>query len=204
MDVDDLALFPLNTVLFPGGQLGLRIFEARYLDLVRECSHKGRGFGVNLILEGEEVGTPALPAAIGCEARISDFSATPEGLLMLSVQGARRFRVCASRVRDNGLIVAQVQWLDDSGAQSLRPEHQLLSLLLRRIVDRAGPPHDQADKSRFDDADWVGWRLAEWLPLSGPQRQSLLQQSDPHQRLQELVELIPQVQELYERQGQDP
>ena len=204
MDVEGLALFPLNTVLFPGGQLALRIFEARYLDLVRECSRKGRGFGVNLILEGEEVGTPALPAAVGCEARICDFSTTPEGLLMLSVQGARRFRVSGSRVRDNGLIVAQVQWLEEAAAQTVRPEHQLLSVLLRRIVDRAGPPHVSIDKERFDDADWVGWRLAEWLPLSARQRQSLLQQSDPHQRLQELVELIPQVQELHERQGQDP
>lgn len=195
MEVEDLALFPLNTVLFPGGQLALRIFEARYLDLVRECSHKGLGFGINLILEGEEVGAPALPAAVGCEARIADFSASPEGLLMLSVQGRRRFRVLRSRVRDNGLIVAEVNWLDSLDGRTVQPEHQLLSLLLRRIVERAGPPHDQVDKACFDDAEWVGWRLAEWLPLSSPQRQSLLQESDPHQRLQQLVELIPDYQE---------
>ena len=195
MEVEDLALFPLNTVLFPGGQLALRIFEARYLDLVRECSHRGLGFGINLILEGEEVGAPALPAAVGCEARIADFSTSPEGLLMLSVQGQRRFRVLRSRVRDNGLIVAEVNWLDSPDARTVQPEHQLLSLLLRRIVERAGPPHDQVDKACFDDAEWVGWRLAEWLPLSSPQRQSLLQESDPHRRLQQLVELIPDYQE---------
>jgi len=194
MDAVELPLFPLDTVLFPGGQLSLRVFETRYLDLVRECGRSGRGFGICLILAGEEVGAPALPAAIGCEALISDFSTTPEGLLLLSVQGERRFRVERSRVRDNGLLVAEVTWLDAPAAQAVQPEHQLLSLLLRRIVERAGPPHDQVDKACFDDADWLGWRLAEWLPVSSAERQSLLQESDPQARLQRLVELIPEHQ----------
>lgn len=204
MDVEELALFPLNTVLFPGGRLGLRIFEARYLDLVRECSRKGLGFGVNLILEGNEVGEPAIPAAIGCEARISDFSTTPEGLLMLSVQGERRFHVARTRVRDNGLIVARVDWITPAPVQSLRVEHQLLSVLLRRVIERAGPPHDQVDEPCFDDAEWVAWRLAEWLPLTSRQRQALLQESDPHQRLQDLLELIPHYQDSQETQEPDP
>ena len=189
-----MPLFPLNTVLFPGGQLSLRIFEARYLDLVSECGHNGQGFGVCLILEGDEVGAPAVPAAIGCEARIADFSTGADGLLVLSVQGERRFHVDRSRVRDNGLIVANVSWYETSTQQAVRPEHQLLALLLRRIVERAGPPHDQVDKGFFDDADWVSWRLAEWLPMTGPDRQYLLQESDPHARLQKLVELIPEYQ----------
>ena len=191
MATDELALFPLNTVLFPGGELTLRIFEARYLDLVRDCSRSGAGFGVCLILAGEEVGKPALPAPIGCEARIVDFSTSPEGLLVLSVQGARRFRIEHSQVRANGLVVAQVAWFDPPAVQSVRPEHQLLAVLLRQILERAGPPHDVVDEQRFDDADWLGWRLAEWLPLSWAERQSLLQECDPHARLQRLVELIP-------------
>ena len=191
----DLPLFPLNTVLFPGGELSLRIFEARYLDLVSECSRNGRGFGVCLILDGQEVGAPALPAAIGCEARIVDFSSTANGLLVLSLRGARRFRVERSRVRDNGLIVGEVAWLEPAAAR-IRPEHELLALLLRRISERAGPPHDQFDKALLEDADWVGWRLAEWLPLSGPLRQQLLQESDAHARLQRLVELIPERQNI--------
>ena len=189
-----MPLFPLNTVLFPGGQLSLRIFEARYLDLVRDCGHSGEGFGVCLILEGDEVGAPAVPAAIGCEARITDFSTGPDGLLLLSVQGDRRFHVERSRVRDNGLIVAEVSWYEARDRQAVQPEHQLLTLLLRRIVERAGPPHDQIEKACFDDADWVSWRLAEWLPLTGLDRQVLLQESDSHARLQKLVELIPEYQ----------
>jgi Lon protease-like protein len=189
-----LPLFPLNAVLFPGGQLSLRIFETRYLDLVRECGRDGSGFGVCLILDGNEVGAPALPAAIGCEARIVDFATGSDGLLQLSVQGGRRFRVEQSRVRDNGLIRGEISWLPMPEPKPLPAEHQLLALLLRRIVERAGPPHDQVDKACFDDADWVGWRLAEWLPLSWPERQALLQESDSTVRLQRLVELIPEHQ----------
>ncbi|MEO7251911.1 MAG: LON peptidase substrate-binding domain-containing protein [Arenimonas sp.] len=191
MDAAELALFPLNTVLFPGGELTLRIFEARYLDLVRDCSRSGNGFGVCLILAGEEVGKPALPATVGCEARIVDFSTSPEGLLVLSVQGARRFRIEHTQVRANGLVVADVSWFDPPAMQSVRAEHQLLAVLLRQILERAGPPHDRIDELHFDDSDWLGWRLAEWLPLSWAERQSLLQESDPHARLQHIVELIP-------------
>lgn len=194
MDAQSLPLFPLKTVLFPGGLLSLRVFEARYLDLVRECGRNGQGFGVCLILEGAEVGQPALPAAVGCEARIIDFSTGPDGLLALSVQGQRRFRARGTRVRDNGLVLADVDWFEIPAQREVPPEHQLLALLLRRIIERAGAPFDQVDKSRFEDADWVSWRLAEWLPMSWPERQSLLAESDPLERLQRLVEIIPDVQ----------
>lgn len=194
MDAQSLPLFPLDTVLFPGGLLTLRVFEARYLDLVRECSRDGQGFGICLILEGSEVGQPALPAAVGCEARITDFSTGSDGLLVLSVRGERRFHAHRTRVRDNGLVLAEVDWYETPAQQFVQPEHQLLALLLRRIVDRAGAPFDQVEKPLFDDADWVSWRLAEWLPMSRPMRQSLLVESDPHARLQRLVEIIPDVQ----------
>lgn len=194
MVTEELPLFPLNTVLFPGGQLSLRVFEARYLDLVRDCSHQGRGFGVCLILEGAEVGDPALPAAIGCEARIADFSTSADGLLVLTVEGARRFHVERSRVRSNGLVLGEVTWLHAPEPRAPKPEHQLLALLLRRVLERAGPPHDRVDERCFEDAGWVGWRLAEWLPLDCNERQALLQEHDVDRRLQRLVQLIPRFQ----------
>ena len=195
MATQNLPLFPLGTVLFPGGLLDLRVFEPRYLDMVRECGRGGHGFGVCLILLGEEVGAPATPAAVGCEARIEDFSASADGLLQLAVRGARRCHVERSRVRDNGLVVGEVSWLPDTPAQALRPEHELLAVLLRRLVERAGAANRlQANEADFRDADWVGWRLAEWLPLHGDERQQLLQQDDAAQRLQQLVEWIPRFQ----------
>ena len=186
-----LPLFPLHGVLVPGAALDLRIFERRYLDMVGECGRNGSGFGICLILEGNEAGTPATPVAFGTEAVIEDFGNTPEGLLSLRVRGHRRFHVLRTRVRDTGLIVADIEWRDDVAPSSrLRPEHALLAELLRRILLQVDAGHVDPDPALFDDAAWTGWRLAELLPLSMPQRQALLQLDDPHARLQYLLDGI--------------
>lgn len=191
-----LPLFPLRTVLVPGAALDLRIFERRYLDMVRDCGRQGSGFGVCLIVEGDEVGAPASPAAYGTEAVIEDFGTTPDGLLSLRVRGRRRFHAAATRVRDNGLLVADVDWREDvAGAMRLRPEHALLAELLRRILVQVADAgleggSGDPDPALFEDAPWVGWRLAELLPLSLSQRQRLLQLDDPHERLQRLLDGI--------------
>jgi Lon protease-like protein len=189
MPAQQLPLFPLHTVLLPGAALGLRVFEPRYLDLVRECGRSGGGFGVCLILEGEEAGAPAMPAAFGTEALIEDFG-TDDGLLTLRVRGARRFHVDRTRVRDNGLVVADVRWCDDADVEELRPQHGLLAMVLERILAQVGGEHAGAPASRLDDAAWIGWRLAELLPLSDQQRQSLLQDDDPHARLDQLLGMM--------------
>src|SRR3546814_3515166 len=125
MSAESLPLFPLHTVLLPGAALGLRVFEPRYLDLVRECGRSGGGFGSCLILNGEVSGAPATPAASGTEALIEDFGTGDDGLLTLQVRGARRFHVQNTRVRDNGLMVADVAWCDDTDVDELRPQHGL-------------------------------------------------------------------------------
>jgi Lon protease-like protein len=187
-----LGLFPLPAVLLPGAALGLRVFEPRYLDLVRECGRQGSGFGVCLLLPGEggEDGTAAAPAAYGTEARIEDFG-NDDGLLTLRVRGRRRFRVLRTRIRGNGLVVGEIQWRDPDPDDELRPEHALLGLLLQRILDQAGGEHAGATPAQLDDAAWVGWRLAELLPVTDLQRQQLLQEDDPHARLQQLLALMP-------------
>lgn len=190
----ELPLFPLGTVLLPGGSLALRIFEPRYLDLVRRCGRSGEGFGVCLILEGGEAGAPALPASVGTEAVIVDFAMTEDGLLGITVEGRRRFRVGRAQARHDGLLVGEIDWLDEPAPASVRDEHALLSVLLARILDKAGIEHEGAGKGRLADAGWVGWRLAEWLPLSPRERQQLLQLDDPHARLQSLLERLPDFQ----------
>ena len=187
MPADTLPLFPLHTVLVPGAALDLRVFEPRYLDLVRECGRAGRGFGVCLILDGREAGAPATPAAFGTEALIEDFGTTGDGLLSLRVRGRRRFHVLRTRVRDNGLLLGDVEWCAPDPDDEVRAEHGLLPVLLQRILEQVD---GDAASARLDDAAWVGWRLAEWLPISDGQRQSLLQQPDPHQRLQALLGLL--------------
>jgi Lon protease-like protein len=187
-----LGLFPLPTVLLPGAALDLRVFEPRYLDLVRDCGREGSGFGICLLLaDAGGEGSAAAPAAWGTEARIEDFGSGDDGLLTLRVRGCRRFRVQRTRVRSNGLVIGEIQWRELDADDELRPEHALLGLLLERILDQAGGEHAGAAPARFDDAAWVGWRLAELLPLGDQQRQQLLQEDDPHARLQLLLAWIP-------------
>ena len=193
MSKPELPLFPLNTVLFPGGVLPLRIFEPRYLDMVKECMRNNHGFGVCMILQGEEVGHHTASAALGCEARIIDFDQTPDGLLAITAQGGRRFHVEQVKVRGNGLVIGEVSWLPDLAEVPVAPQYHVLSQILQRIMDKAEISFDKPD---LENADWVGWRLAEWLPLSNIERQELLQESDAHLRLQSLLDKIPNFQSI--------
>ncbi len=194
MNQDDIPLFPLNTVLFPGGQLSLRIFEPRYLDMVRECSRNDCGFGVCLILAGRGAGEPATPAAVGTLARIEDFYSLPDGLLGIRARGSRRFRAATTRVRDNGLVHGLVRWWPDEPEITMPPEYGLLAVILERLLEQVGGEHARADRQRFDDASWVGFRLAELLPVEVAERQHWLQLTDPLQRLDGLMRCIPRFQ----------
>jgi Lon protease-like protein len=190
----DLPLFPLSAVLFPGGPLTLRIFEQRYLDLVRDCARRSSGFGVCLILQGREAGEPSLPAAVGTLARITDFYTLPDGLLGISAEGGERFQVATTRVRDNGLVHGEVRFWPDEPTVAVPPEHGLLATILERLIEKAGGPFANAERSCYDDASWVGFRLAEMLPLAQPERQELLQITDPLQRLARLMHYVPRFQ----------
>ncbi|WP_411833960.1 LON peptidase substrate-binding domain-containing protein [Pseudoxanthomonas mexicana] len=187
MTPEPLPLFPLHTVLLPGAALGLRVFERRYLDLVRDCGRSGRGFGVCLILEGGETGAPATPAAFGTEAIIEDFDTGADGLLMLKLRGMRRFHVQRTRVRDNGLVIGDVEWLPADPGDELRPEHGLLATLLQTLLEQIGNATLAVTPAQMDQAAWVGWRLAELLPLTSDQRLGVLQLDDPHARLDRLL-----------------
>ncbi|ACD60871.1 ATP-dependent protease La (LON) domain subfamily [Xanthomonas oryzae pv. oryzae PXO99A] len=182
-----LPLFPLHNVLLPGAAMGLRVFERRYLDLVRESGRNGTSFGVCLILDGTEVGAPAMPAAFGTEVRIEDFDVGADGVLVLRLRGTRRFHVQRSRIRDNGLVVGEVNWCEPDSDDELRPEHSLLATVLERMLEQVGGQFASVGPGLLDQAAWVGWRLAELLPLTEQQRLSLLQQDDPHQRLNQLL-----------------
>lgn len=190
MAYESLPLFPLHKVLLPGAAMDLRIFERRYLDLVRDCGRSASGFGVCLILEGDEAGAPAIPAAYGVEARIENFDLGEDGLLSLRVRGHRRFHVVRTRVRDNGLVMADVEWrcADEDG--EIRPEHALLGTLLQAMMEKVGTDLAKLPPRVFEHAGWVGWRLAQVLPITPEQRVSLLQEDDVHARLQRLLEWI--------------
>ncbi len=191
MAAHDLPLFPLRSVLFPGGDLRLRVFEPRYLDLVRQCSRDGTPFGVALILEGLEAGGPALPAAVGTTARIVDFYTLPDGLLGLRCVGESRFRVRQTRMRDTGLIIGEVESIHDFEPEPVAPQHGLLAQLLERLLDHFGGPHGDAGKAQLDDAHWVGFRLAEMLPFENEDRQALLELDSAEERLDRILTALP-------------
>jgi Lon protease-like protein len=190
----ELPLFPLRTVLFPGGTLHLRIFEPRYLELVRDCTRLDRTFGVCLILAGREAGAPAVPVRVGTEARIVDFYTLPDGLLGIACRGEERFRVGAVRVRDNGLLIGEVEPVGDEPKRRVPPELSLLAVLLERMIERIGAPFGPVAKRDLEDAGWVGMRLAELLPLELTERQELLEYEDPIGRLARIAELLPRFQ----------
>jgi Lon protease-like protein len=190
----EVPLFPLNTVLYPGGQLQLRIFEPRYLDLVRECTRTGSAFGVCLILDGSEVGIPARPAAVGTLARITDFNHREDGLLGIATEGGERFRVLRTRVRSDGLLRGEIELWPSEAAQPVPVEFALLQTILERLIETVGPQWRHVPRSSYEDAGWVGFRLAELLPLAGDEQQHLLEMTDPLRRLAALRDILPRFQ----------
>jgi uncharacterized protein len=185
--VNSIALFPLNIVLFPDGPLPLRIFETRYVDMVRRCMRESRGFGVVLIREGGEVG-PAETFDVGTMAKIVDFHQLSDGLLGLSCVGGQRFRIGSRSRQADGLNLAEVEWLMPEPCVPVPERHARLAELLKNVLPQLGEVYEGFEM-RLDDAAWVGHRLAEILPIPAPDKQSYLELDDPIQRLDSLSPL---------------
>jgi Lon protease-like protein len=183
--MNTIPLFPLNTVLFPGGPLRLRIFEPRYVDMVGRCMREGSAFGVAMIIEGVEAGGPATTATIGTSARIVDFEKLPDGLLGITAIGERRFRVLSVTQQPDGLNVADVEWLDAEPSLPVPPNFEPFVTLLQHALPELAPLYDFSPVS-YDDASWVGARLVELLPLPPAEKQLCLEMQDPLQRLDHL------------------
>jgi len=185
---DSIALFPLNIVLFPGGALPLRIFETRYVDMVRRCMRGSQAFGVALIREGNEVG-PAETFDVGTLAKIVDFHQLSDGLLGLSCIGEQRFRIRGRGRQADGLNLAEVDWLASEPTVAVPARHARLSELLKSVLPQLGEVYTGIEM-RLDDAAWVGHRLAEILPIPLTDKQSCLELDDPIERLDVLGPLV--------------
>lgn len=189
--MSEVPLFPLGTVLFPGGLLPLRLFEQRYLEMAKACLRDGSPFGVCLIREGAEVGAPATHEPVGCLARITQWDMQQLGLLQVVAQGGERFRVASEQVRADGLILGEIELLPESPDVPLGERHGACVRLLERIVAEHGE-RLFAKPFRMDSSAWVGARLAEVLPLPAAMRQKLLELDDPLRRLDILQRLLAQ------------
>ena len=182
-------IFPLNTVLFPGGVLPLKVFEQRYIEMTKICLKEELPFGVCLIKEGKEVGTPAVPQEIGCLTRITQWDMPQLGVFHLVTEGTQRFRIQHSTVEKNGLISAAIEMLPVE--REVAPADKLCTEVLKAIIEKIGAAHFPAPH-RFDDAAWVGYRLSEVLPISLDTKQELLQLADPETRLSQLRQVLSQ------------
>jgi Lon protease-like protein len=189
-DLRDLPLFPLGTVLFPGGLLPLRVFEQRYLEMAKGCLRDSSPFGVCLIREGAEVGAPALPESVGCLASILHWDMQQLGLLQIVALGGQRFRILERRLQADGLARAHVELLPEEVDAEIPQALGTCAELLRRVAAEHGERLFAAPY-RFDSCAWVSARLAEILPLPGQTKQQLLE-LDGLPRLEALDRLIAQ------------
>lgn len=190
-----LPLFPLHTVLFPGGVLPLRVFEQRYIEMTKACVASGEPFGVCLIVKGDEVARgndPRTPefAPIGTLARVCDWD-MPDGMLHLRVEGGERFQVKSHETKPDGLVVGSVVPIANEPSSKLPDAFRRLAEILDVLAQRVGPTHFPATHA-YDDASWVGYRLAELMPLPLAIKQSMLEINDSELRLASIAKFLQQ------------
>lgn len=170
----ELILFPLNSVLFPQGELPVRIFELRYRRLLDECG-KSEPFGVVRIRYGDEIGEPAFPYNIGCSAYLVQQIALADGSLMALAVGDRRFKVLSINVEEDGLSRAQVEWLPADPFVKIPDSFVEIAASFAQCGDV------------LTESGSLAWRLAESLPLSLNEQQQLLEENDPKRRLNQVT-----------------
>lgn len=190
--LEDVALFPLQTVLFPGGLLPLRLFEQRYLEMAKGCLREDRPFGVCCIREGREVGTPATPEDVGCLACISHWDMEQLGVLNIVAQGTQRFRILERRIERNGLARASIELLAEARDAEIPGPQQGCVGFLRAIIQQTEGAF-VAQPYRYDSCDWVSARLAERLPLPLALKQTLLEIDDGAERLARLEKALAEL-----------
>ena len=186
----EIPLFPLRTVLFPGGVLPLRVFEPRYIDMVGRCMREEIGFGVILIRSDDQ--QPEF-FNIGTEAHIVDFNQADNGLLGIVAKGRRKFSIHSTHEQTDHLLIGQVEFLAEETPGKLLPEHEPLLEVLKELTR-----HPLIQKLNvqvdFEEARSVSFRLAELLPIEPEIKQALLQLRWPKERLTELSRIVTKFQ----------
>jgi uncharacterized protein len=187
----EIPLFPLSTVVFPGGLLPLRIFEKRYVDMVGRCMREDCGFGVTLIARGREVGDAAQPVQIATVTRIVDFDQGGDGLLHITGKGERKVRILSTRVQDDQLLLGTVTDVEPEPDVPLADRHAHLAELVRDIIRQIGEPWSSLPVDYASARD-IGARLTELLPLPAVAKLQLLLLDDPQHRVEAIAAMLEQ------------
>ena len=193
-----IPLFPLGTVLFPDGVIALKIFEARYLDMIKQCLREKTEFGVVSIMKSRDSNEEDMSlsfSSIGTLAQIEDFDHVQPALFMTKSFGTQRFKLISSKQELNGLWMGEVELLENDPLTPIPQEHQKVAALLDEIISVI-QSEDLLGEAPFkkpfkvDDCGWVSNRLAELLPISLAQKNHLLAQTNPRIRLDLITEII--------------
>lgn len=194
-----IPLFPLGTTLFPGGVIALKIFEARYLDMMKRCLRENSPFGVVSILDNKPIDSDASASAnfskVGTLAKLEEFDPIQPALYMTKSYGTQRFHVLNIKQESDGLWMGQIELMDADPAIPLPKEHEKVAALLHEIISIIKREDLLGDEAfiipeNLDDCGWVSNRLAELLPLPPAQKSHLLAQSNPRIRLDLISEII--------------
>jgi len=183
-----IPLFPLNTVLFPGGPLPLRVFEPRYLDMISRCMKSDSPFGVLLIREGNEVG-PAATHNIGTLAKVVDWYQGSDGILGITAMGTERFRLLTADRQGDGLNIGDVELLPDVPRSGVPDQYRSLPQILESVLSDLGRLYENLE-CRYGDAAWVAYRFAEILPIDLEQKQAFLESNDVSAFLKRIDEVL--------------
>ena len=212
--IETLPLFPLNTVLFPGGLLSLQIFEVRYLDMIGKCHKNGVPFGVVSLVKGREVRAldPRRPtgdafpqeqfADVGTLARIVEFAAPQAGLMAVRCVGQERFHIHQRSQLKHGLWMAEVSSIAPDQGMPIPEDLQPIAYALARLLET-----EQSAEARFEplpieqpyrleDCGWVANRWCDLLALPAPVKQNLLQLENPLLRLELVGDILGKLQDV--------
>lgn len=184
----DIPLFPLSSIVMPGGLLPLRLFERRYLDMITQCFREGTGFGVCLLKSGHEASGHSEPYSRGTLVSIIDFDQGSDGLLHITGKGEKEFELNQFHQRDDGLFVGDVAYLEPGPVTQMTPEFEALAKKLEIILSYVEPSIQYSEK-QLDDADWVCHRLLELLPLAPPSKMELLELNSNAKRMEALASM---------------
>ena len=185
---NNVPILPLSVVLFPEGSLSLRIFETRYLDMVSACLKQDVPFGVCMIAEGYETGKAARSYRIGTLSKIINWGQTVDGVLKIDVLGCQRFKILESEIDENELVTASIQVLGEPSFVQIPESLMDLTSMLKTTLN--GQQSIVIKEGQFTDANWVGYRLTEILPIENVMRQRLLEIDNPLERLQTILRLF--------------
>ncbi len=164
-----LPLFPLKTVLLPGNSLPLKIFEARYSDMIAECMREAKPFGIVLIYQGEETDSEVEIFTTGTSAAVTDWQNRADGLLGITVQGQKRFRVLSTKTQQSGLLIADVEFIEEEPEQDIPDQFYYMSELLNHVSNQKG---EVEPVKNFCD---IVYQLIYLLPLDSTLKQQLLE-----------------------------